>query len=203
MRHVAIYVRVSSRKQQHKSQLPDLQRWADSQSEPVRWYKDTATGKTTNRPGWKRLEKDIAAGRVSKLVCWKLDRLGRTARELLILFDQLRARRSDLLCVAGGVNGLETAEGRFMAGILAQVAEFDNELRSERIRAGQAAARASGKRWGGSLRGRRVKVTPQQAKIIYRMKHEDGESVAAIARTVALSRPTVYSVLAEGNGASL
>jgi len=68
------------------------------------------------------------------------------------------------------------------------------------VRAGQAVARAKGKRWGGSQKGRRVKVTPQQAKIIQRMKHEDGESVAVIARTVGLSRPTVYSVLTEGNG---
>jgi len=193
-------VRVSSRKQQHKSQLPDLQRWAEAQGEPVRWYKDTASGKTTNRPAWKRLEKDIAAGRVSKLVCWKLDRLGRTARELLVLFDQLRARRSDLLCVAGGVNGLDTAEGRFMAGILAQVAEFDNEVRAERIRAGQAAARASGKRWGGSRRGRRVKVTDLQIRMIRELK-QDGESIAAIARAVGLSRPTVYDVLRDGRAA--
>jgi len=199
MRHVAIYVRVSSRKQQHQSQLPDLQRWAESQSEPVRWYKDTATGKTTNRPGWKRLEKDIRAGRVARLVCWKLDRLGRTARELLILFDQLRARRSDLLCVAGGVNGLDTAEGRFMAGILAQVAEYDNEIRAERIRAGQAAARANGKRWGGSKKGRRVKVTGLQARTIRQLR-ASREPIAAIARAVGLSRPTIYSVLAESNG---
>ena len=142
-RHIAIYVRVSGRRQQHKSQMPDLQRWAESQSEPVRWYKDTASGKSMDRPQWKRLERDIAVGKVSRLVCWKLDRLGRTARELLTLFSDLRTHGSDLLCVAGGVSSLDSAEGRFMAGILAQVAEFDNELRSERIRAGQAVAKAN------------------------------------------------------------
>ncbi len=58
----------------------------------------------------------------------------------------------------------------------------------------QAVARANGKRWGGSKPGRRVKVTPQKARTVQQLK-ADGESIAAIARTVGLSRPTVYSVL--------
>jgi DNA invertase Pin-like site-specific DNA recombinase len=89
-----------------------------------------------------------------------------------------------------------------MAGILAQVAEFDNELRSERIQAGQAAARAAGKKRGGHQKRRRWKVSDLQARIIHQMK-QDGDTVAAIARAVGISRPTVYSVLADGNAAPL
>jgi DNA invertase Pin-like site-specific DNA recombinase len=74
------------------------------------------------------------------------------------------------------------------------VAQYETEVRGERVRAGQAAARAAGKRWGGSRAGRRVKVTPEQAEIIRRMR-ADGTKVAAIARALSLSRPTVYSVL--------
>ena len=66
----------------------------------------------------------------------------------------------------------------------------------------QAVAKANGKRWGGSKKGRRTKVTPHQVRIIHRMKHEDGEPVAVIARMLGLSRPTVYAVLQEGNGAA-
>ena len=69
--------------------------------------------------------------------------------------------------------------------------------RRERVRAGQAAARAQGKRWGGSEKGRRVKVTDLHVETIWRLKAEN-VPVAAIARTVGLSRPTIYSVLAEG-----
>jgi len=198
-KHVAIYARVSTRRQDTRSQEPDLKRWAEAQDEPVRWYRDKFTGTTMDRPGWKKLEADIRAGKVEAVVVWRLDRLGRTARGLTALFDDLQSRHVGLISLREGLD-LSTPAGRLMAHVVASVAQYETEIRAERVRAGQAVARAKGKRWGGSQKGRRVKVTPQQAKIIQRMKHEDGESVAVIARTVGLSRPTVYSVLTEGNG---
>ena len=88
-----------------------------------------------------------------------------------------------------------TASGRLMANVLASIAQFETEIRADRIKAGQAAARAAGKRWGGSKAGVRRKVTRNHKKLICKMKHE-GESIASIARTLSLSRPTIYSVLA-------
>ena len=57
MQTIAIYVRVSTHKQDTKSQEPDLQQWATAfaRGSPVVWYRDKATGKTMDRPGWKRL----------------------------------------------------------------------------------------------------------------------------------------------------
>ncbi len=90
MRHIAIYLRVSSRKQDMRSQKPDLERWVEAYGDgPVKWYRDKKPGKTMDRPGWNRLEKDIDAGKVSKVVVWRLDRLGRTASGLTALFDKL------------------------------------------------------------------------------------------------------------------
>ena len=100
-KHIAIYARVSSRRQDLRSQLPDLKRWAVAQEEPVVWYRDKATGKNMDRPGWAKLDAAIAAGRVSKLVCWRLDRLGRTAKGLTALFDDLRERKIRLCCAEG------------------------------------------------------------------------------------------------------
>lgn len=57
------------------------------------------------------------------------------------------------------------------------------------IRAGQAVARANGKTWGGSRKGRRLKVTLEQAQTFRRLKDE-GEKIAAIARATGLSQPT-------------
>lgn len=193
---IACYCRVSSKKQKHASQEPDLKRYAAERKLPCRFFYDTFTGKSQQRPGWLKLEADMRAGKVAKLVCWKIDRLGRTARELLGLFDELRQRKIELVVVAGGIMGLDTPEGRLMAGIIAQFAEFDNEQRSERILAGQAAARESGKTWGGSMPGKRKKVTPVMTRTIKRMRLA-GESVAAISRTVHCTRETTYSVLVE------
>ena len=193
-KQIAIYVRVSSKKQETRSQEPDLKRWAAAQDQPVRWYRDKYTGTTMDRPGWQKLERDIAAGKVARVVVWRLDRLGRTAKGLTALFDDLRSRKVGLVSVKDGLD-LSTAAGRLMANVLASVAQFENEVRSERILAGQAAARAAGKRWGGSRAGVRRKVTPDHAKLIRRLKRE-GEPVAVIARVTGLSRPTVYDVLA-------
>lgn len=190
-RQIAIYVRVSSRKQDTKSQEPDLKRWAEAYADgqPVVWYRDKATGKTMDRPGWRKIETDIAAGKVAKLVCWRLDRLGRTASGLTALFDDLRARKVGLVSLRDGLD-LETPSGRLMANVLTSVAAYENEVRSERIVAGQEVARANGKRWGGSKPGKRKSVTREQIAVIRRLKRE-GTSVAAIARAVRLSRPTV------------
>jgi len=194
-RSIAIYVRVSSRQQDTRSQEPDLNRWVEAYANdaPVKWYSDKFTGKTMDRPGWRRLEADVTAGNVSKIVVWRLDRLGRTAAGLTALFEDLQRRHVGFEALRDKVD-LSTAAGRLMANVLASVAAYENEVRSERIRAGQAVALANGKRWGGSQKGRRVKVTTEQAQAIHRLKGE-GEKVAAIARATGLSRPTVYSVL--------
>lgn len=89
---------------------------------------------------------------------------------------------------------LSTAAGRLVANVLASVAACETEVRAERILAGQAAARAKGKTWGGSEKGRRIKVNDEQIRLIHRMKAE-GEKVGVIARATGLSRPTIYDVL--------
>ena len=66
-----------------------------------------------------------------------------------------------------------------MANVLASVAAYENEVRSERIVAGQAVARANGKRWGGSKKGRRLKVTDEQLATIRRL-HTEGAAKATM-----------------------
>lgn len=196
MRHVAIYLRVSSRRQDTRSQEPDLRRWAAS-LEPgttVTWYQDHVTGRTMERPGWSRLEAEINLGRISTVAVWRLDRLGRTASGLTALFVKLQAQRVNFVSLRDGID-LATSAGRLIANVLASVAEYENEVRRERVMAGQAAARANGKCWGGSAKGRRLKVTCEAIETVRRMNSE-GASKAAMSRATSLSRPTVYAILA-------
>ena len=81
-----------------------------------------------------------------------------------------------------------------MANMLASVAAFETEIRGERVRAGQQAAKEAGKTWGGSKKGRRIKTTQDQVSAIVKMKAE-GVRIATIARTVSLTRLTVYRIL--------
>lgn len=53
-----------------------------------------------------------------------------------------------------------------MANILASIAEFETELQGERVRAGVAAAKANGKRWGGSRKGWVSKQTQKKIPVI-------------------------------------
>lgn len=190
---IAIYLRVSSKSQDVASQEPELRRWAAQQEGEVRWYRDRFTGKTMERPAFTRLLRHVRIGEVQQVAVWRLDRLGRTAKGLTTLFDELTELNVRLVSLRDGLD-LSTAAGRLMANVLASVAAYETEVRAERILAGQAAARAKGKTWGGSEKGRRIKVNDEQIRLIHRMKAE-GEKVAAIARATGLSRPTIYDVL--------
>lgn len=195
-KQVAIYCRVSSKSQDTKSQEPDLQAWvkASGDGKQVVWHRDKFTGKSMARPAMLRLQAAIDAGQVSTVVVWRLDRLGRTAKGLTALFDDLRQHKINLVSLKDGFD-LSTLAGKLVANVLASVAEYETEVRAERVLAGQAAARAEGKTWGGSKKGRLLSVTKEQVTMIRRMSKENAK-VAVIARTTGVSRPTVYRVIA-------
>jgi len=197
-KHVAIYVRVSGKSQDTASQEPELKSWTERQDLPVIWYRDKFTGKSMDRPGMVKLLSSLGAGRVSAVVVWRLDRLGRTAKGLTALFDDLVNRKVNLVSLRDGFD-LSTPAGRLMANVLASVAAYETEIRAERVIAGQAAAREKGKHLGRRPGIRtRLKVTPEQEQLVKRLKAE-GRGVSAIARSTGLSRPTIYSILnAEG-----
>jgi DNA invertase Pin-like site-specific DNA recombinase len=192
-KHIAIYPRVSTKRQDLASQLPDLERWAAAQGEQVVWYRDKFTGKSMERPGWQKLYAAIERGEVDKVVVWRLDRLGRTAAGLTKLFADLQERKIGLVSLKDGID-LSTAAGRMLANVLASIAQFETEVRAERVLAGQAAAKAAGKSIGGRKVGTRVRLTEEKERAVRRL-HKSGTSVSEIARTLQLSRPTVYKAL--------
>lgn len=192
-KHAAIYLRVSSRQQDTRSQEADLERWEAAQDGPVQRYVDKASGTTMDRPGWNKLEDAMRGGKISSVVVWRLDRLGRTASGLTTLFDLLRAHKVNLVSIKDGLD-LSTPAGRLMANVLASVAQFETEVRGERVAAGQAAAKARGVTWGGSKKGIRKKVTKKKARAIKKLKAE-GETVVQLAKDFGLSRGTIYAVL--------
>jgi DNA invertase Pin-like site-specific DNA recombinase len=194
----AIYLRVSSKQQDHASQMPDLERRAAAHDGEVQWHKDKFTGKTMDRPGMERLLTDLRAGKVERIVVWRLDRLGRTTRGLCQMFDELTERKVDLVSMKDGFS-LASPAGRLHARILASVAEYETEVRAERVAAGQAVARRKGKRWGGSKKGWRWKVSDEQVTAIREMQAA-GRKITHIAGVTGLSRPTIYRVLRQCSG---
>lgn len=202
---LAVYPRVSSRTQDAASQLPDLEGWVARSLDvlrdevEVKWYRESFTGKTMDRPAWNRLQADIRAGKVKSVVIWRLDRLGRTASGLTVLFDELVKLGVNLVSIKDGLD-LSTPAGRLMANVLASVAQFETEVRGERVSAGQAVAREKGVKFGrkavGEGNGKRIKVKPEQEAKVKEMAAE-GVKKAVIARTTGLSRQTIYNILGQ------
>lgn len=195
-RKTAIYLRVSTKAQDQRSQRADLERWAKTYAadSEVLWFTDKASGRTMERTAWRELEAAYRTGEVDRIVVWRLDRLGRTSSGLTQLFDELRRLGVALVSVREGFD-LATPAGAMVATILASVAQHETEVRGERQAAGIAAAKAAGKRWGGRKKGARWKVTPELERQVRRLRTA-GESVAAITRATGLSRPTVAGLLA-------
>jgi DNA invertase Pin-like site-specific DNA recombinase len=197
---IAIYARVSSSSQDTKSQEAELRKWAEGQKGEVRWYRDKFTGTTNDRPGLDRLLADVRAGTVKKVVVWRLDRLGRTAKGLHQLFEEFLSLKVGFLSLRDSLD-LTTPAGRLMAGVLASVAQYETEVRRERQQAGIQRVREEHDGrcpWGGRKVGTRVKVTEEKEKALLAMFREN-QRIAVIARTLDLTRKTVYAVL-EKNG---
>jgi len=190
----AVYVRVSTNRQDVASQLPDLRRYVDAQGIEAEFFTDKATGKTLDRPAFERLMSAVRGGRVSTVIVWRLDRLGRTASGLTALFEELRSRKVNLVSLKDGLD-LATPAGRLMANVLASVAAFETEVRAERVHAGLAVAREKGVRLGRPVGVHtRLKVTDEQVTTARRLKAE-GQGVTAIGRATGLSRPTIYGII--------
>jgi hypothetical protein len=108
---IAVYLRVSTKSQDVASQEPELRRWAAQQDGEVRWYRDRFTGKTMERPAFTRLLRHVRTGEVQQIAVWRLDRLGRTAKGLTALFDELTELNVRLVSLRDGLD-LSTACGR-------------------------------------------------------------------------------------------
>lgn len=196
MSTTAVYIRVSSKRQDTASQEPDIKRYlAANGLEEAKAYRDKFTGRTMDRPGFQKLLAAIRVGEVKSVIVWRLDRLGRTAKGLSDLFAELNKRKVNLVSLKDGLD-LSTPAGRLMGHVLASVAEYETEIRAERVLAGLEAARERGARLGRPAGVHTpVKVTSEQAAQVRRLSGE-GKGVTQVARAVGLSRPTVYRILA-------
>jgi DNA invertase Pin-like site-specific DNA recombinase len=193
---IAIYRRVSSKKQDTRSQARDLDEYRkklEAEGHTVVEFEDKFTGKTMSRPGWDRLFQGVTDRKVERIVVWRLDRLGRTVSGLAKLFEDLIERKVSLISLKDSLD-LGTASGRLMAHVLASVAAYETEVRLERQLAGMAVAREKGVTWGGRKVGTRITLTEEKEAALKRME-EEGKSISEIARVLGLTRQTIYRAL--------
>ena len=106
-----------------------------------------ASGTKDRRPALDALMKDAKRRRFDVLVVWRLDRLGRNLKHLVTLLEDVQAVGIAFVSLGEGID-CTTAAGRLQLHVLAALAEFERARIAERVRAGLARVRASGKRLG-------------------------------------------------------
>lgn len=192
----AIYCRISTTQQRLDSQVDELNRWVDhNKPNRVKWFKDKYTGTSMKRPAMDALLEHMHNNKLSQIVCYRLDRLGRTASGLTKLFEDLQKHKCNLISLRDNLD-LSTPSGRLNANIIASVASYETEIRAERVKAGQVSAKLRGKKWGGSKKGHRKGKVAEKVRSILALAQQK-VSKAEISRTVGISVPTINSVLKE------
>jgi len=143
-----------------------------------------------DRPGLAAVLDYLRSG--DTLVVWKLDRLGRSVKEVLTIADDLHARGIAVKILTGKLSGTycPTGEGKFFFTMMAAFGELERDINHERTMAGLEAARAQGRRGG------RPTVMDADKIAAAKARRERGESPAAIARALGVSRASVYRHLA-------
>jgi DNA invertase Pin-like site-specific DNA recombinase len=173
------YARVSTR-----DQHPEAQHDALTASGCARIFTDHASGKLARRPELDKALDYLREG--DELVITRLDRLGRSVRNLCELADDFRDRNVDLRVLDQGID-TSTPGGRLFFVILAGMAEFERELLSERTHDGLEAARARGR-----VGGRPVKMTPAKIAIAREMYESKKYTLDVISMTIGVSRASIY-----------
>ncbi len=128
------------------------------------------------------------------MIVWRLDRLGRSLKDLIALAEGLDQPRVGLKSLK---EALDTASsgGRLVFHMFGALAEFERDLIRERTRAGLGAARARGR-----LGGRPKLLSPEKRRLAVQLYRAKEHSIAEICRLMGISKPTLYSYLAEAGG---
>jgi DNA invertase Pin-like site-specific DNA recombinase len=176
------YARVST-----DDQKADMQRAALTKAGCAKIFTDDGkSGATTNRPALRRCLETLDRG--DSLTVWKLDRLGRSLRDLITILDDLKQRGVTFRSLTENID-THTPTGRAMWQMIGVMAEFERSLISERTRAGVQDAKRRGVKFG-----RKPALTPEQiehAKEL-RTRRKDPKTPQQIARILKCSPATVY-----------
>lgn len=147
---------------------------------------DTFTGTKASRPELDRVREQLRQGDV--LVITRLDRLGRSAKDLLTIVSELEAIGVQLEVIEQKID-TSTPEGKLFFTMVAAFAEFERGIMQSRTMDGLAAARARGR-----VGGRKPKMTEKHIAEAKKM-YQEGRTVQDISNLLSVSRPTVYRAL--------
>ena len=178
------YARVST-----LDQNPNLQKDALEAAGCKKVIIDKVSGTVAKRPGLDKIKDILREG--DTLVVWRLDRLGRSIKDLIEWVNYLDKEGIGLKSLKESID-TTTVTGKLIFHIFAALAEFERNLIQERTQAGLAAARARGR-----LGGRPKSLDEKQRKVVVDLYNQKEMMVKEICEMMNISKPTLYKYVRE------
>ncbi len=176
------YVRVSKREQN-----PDLQRNELEAAGCGKIFEERISSRVESRP---QLEAALDYCREGDtLVVWRLDRLGRSIKELLALVESLQGRGIGFRSLRESLD-TTTPGGKLVFHVFASIAEFERDVIRERTMAGLEAARARGRKGG-----RKPVMNKKKLTLASRLMKDRETPIGEVCEAVGVSRATLYRYL--------
>jgi DNA invertase Pin-like site-specific DNA recombinase len=176
------YARVST-----LDQNPELQIDALKIAGCVKIFIDKISGTVSDRPELKKLREQLRKG--DTLVVWRLDRLGRSLKDLLNWMAELETLEVSFKSLQENID-TSTPTGKLVFHLFGALSEFERSLIQERTKAGLTAARARGR-----VGGRPKKLSNRKQEIAKDMYSSKKYTIKAICEELGISKPTLYKYL--------
>jgi len=172
------YARVSTQDQNLELQLEAL-----TKAGCLKVFEDKVSGTRADRPGLGKAQEILRDG--DTLVVWKLDRLGRSVKQLVDLVGELHKQGVQFKSLTDSID-TGTPSGRFFFHVMASLAEMERELIVERTRAGLEVARKLGRKGGRKLKMTESKIESAKTLLASGVPPKD------VAENLGVSVPTLY-----------
>jgi len=189
---IAIYARVSTDKQTCENQLLELRIIAKRMGyEVVSEFIDNGISGSKGREGRPALDlmmKSATQRKFDMVMCWSIDRLGRSLQNLVEILNELQAIKIDLFFLQQGMD-TSTPSGRMIFSVFGAIGEFERNLIRERVIAGQKRAVANGVKMG------RPSKMNEGMRSAIQLLREKGMGIKQIAKQLQVGIGTVYSVI--------
>jgi DNA invertase Pin-like site-specific DNA recombinase len=173
------YARVSTGEQKLDLQLDQLE-----EAGCERVYQEQISGAAESRPKLERCMEELREG--DTLVVWRLDRFGRSLKDLVSKMEALEEKGVDFVSLTEGID-TTTAQGKLTFHIFGALAEFERELARERTMAGLRAARERGR-----TGGRPPALSEEDIPQVQALMRDESVSTSDICERFDISRATLY-----------